>query len=141
MGPGMATPMTFCAPRASTAMAATSAESMPPLSPIDDFAEAAFADVIARADDQGAESGFVFVFDKGADIAFAGDAVEEDQSSSKTFRAGGYAAVGHEGDARAVEDQAVVAADLIDVNDGDVMFARDGLQHVVTERALVDCVG
>ena len=29
----------------------------------DDFAEAAFADVIASADHQGAESGFVFVFD------------------------------------------------------------------------------
>src|SRR6202008_1522138 len=39
------------------------------------------------------------------------------------------------------KDEAVVAADLVDVNDRDVVFARDGLQHVVPQRTLVERVG
>ena len=77
----------------------------------------------------------------GAEVTLAGNGVEEDQIFFEGFGAGGDAAVGHEGHAGAIENQAVIAADLIHVHDRDAIFPGDVLQHVVAQRALVDGVG
>ena len=53
----------------------------------------------------------------------------------------GDSAVGHDGQAAAVENQTVVSADLIDIDDGLVMMTRERTQHVDAQSALVDGVG
>ena len=53
----------------------------------------------------------------------------------------GDSAVGHYGEAAAVENQTVIPADLIDIDDRACVMAREGAQHVDAEIALVDRVG
>src|SRR5579863_879671 len=55
--------------------------------------------------------------------------------------AGDEIAVRVEGQAGAVENEAVIAANLIDVDDGDFVMAREGAQHVSAEIAFVEIVG
>ena len=64
----MPTPRTFSLPTASTAIAAVSDESMPPLSPIS-ACGSRIADIIARAEDQRFIDGFAFVGQVGVLIA------------------------------------------------------------------------
>ena len=64
-------PVTFSAPSAAAAIAATSAESIPPLKPHKHLLEAAFAHVIARAANQRSIGGVEFVRGLGADVAAA----------------------------------------------------------------------
>src|SRR4029077_10571696 len=49
-------------------------------------------------------------------------------------------AVRRESHTRAIKDQAVVAADLIDIHHGTPLIHRDGAQHLETQRALVNRV-
>ena len=78
-GPGIETPKTFSAPSASTAIAATTAESMPPLRPTQHFAEAAFAHVIPRPGNQrGVRVGNLFA-GLLVNFALAGDRIEQHQ--------------------------------------------------------------
>ena len=52
----------------------------------------------------------------------------------------GDAAVGGERDARAVEDERIVAAHLVDINHGALMGTRQGVQHFETHGAFFDGV-
>jgi len=56
-------------------------------------------------------------------------------------REGGEFSIGGDGEARAIEDEAVVAADLIDVNDGDFVMSRRGSKHVDAQAALIKIIG
>ena len=78
-GPGMETPDTFSAPSASTAIDATTAESIPPLRPTSAFLKAAFANVILRPGDQRAVGVRDFFLRLLVLLAFAGDGIEKDQ--------------------------------------------------------------
>ena len=77
---------TFSRPRASAAIAATSAESMPPLSPTDHFGETAFPDVVARAQDQRMVNGFVFGLSAAAWMSPVSDSgIDKNQIFFKRF--------------------------------------------------------
>ena len=72
-----------------------------------------------------------------ADVAFAGDGVEEDEVFFKGLGLGGDFAAGGEGDAGAVEDERVVAADLVDIDDRALVVQSDGTEHAEAEEAFV----
>ena len=93
--------------------------------------EAALADVVARAEDQGFVDGFAFVGEVGVEVALAGDGVDEDQVFGERRGGGDDFAVGIHGEAAAVEDQRVVAADLVD---GDDAARRGGARRRPTCR-------
>src|SRR6185437_14574362 len=101
----------------------------------------AFADVIARADDERGVSGFEFVGELRTNVAGVGGGVENDEIFFERMRAGDEIAFGVEADAGTVENETVVAADLIDVDDGNFVMAREGAEHVGAEVALVEIVG
>ena len=74
------------------------------------------------------------------DFAGAGGGIEEDDVFFKKFGLRGDAAIGHDGEAAAVEDQRVVPSHLIDVDDRALVGARDGAEHVKTQIAFIEHV-
>src|SRR5256884_4759740 len=74
------------------------------------------------------------------DVAFSGCRIENNQVLLKSFGLRGHLALRRQGDARAVENQAVVASHLIHVNDWPFVCQRDGAQHLETQRTLVERV-
>ena len=104
----------------------------------DGLGEFAFADVVARAEDESLVGAGDFVGRLLVDVAFAGGGVEEDEVFFEGFGLGADFAGGGEGDARAIEDQGVVAADLVDVDDGTLVMEGGGTKHAQAEETLVD---
>ena len=89
-------PITFSAPSASTAMAATSAESMPPLRPTSTLRESALAHVVARAQHQRLIGSFgVVVRVDGAAIAGAAKWCRQRPGPRQRSRLRDQIAVGH----------------------------------------------
>ncbi len=74
------------------------------------------------------------------DFPFAGDGIEEHQVFFKRARLRGNFAFSGESHAGAIKDQAVIAADLIHVNDGTAMVDSDGAQHLKPQASFVDGV-
>jgi len=107
----------------------------------DCFAEIAFADVVSGAGDDRLVGVGDFFLGLRVDIAFAGDRVEEDEVFFEGFGLRGDVAVGGEGHAGAVEDERIVAADLVDVDDRPAVLLGDGAKHFDAQGALVDGVG
>lgn len=83
----------------------------------DDGGEAAFADVIAQAEDQGFKDGFDAA---GGSVQGSGGIGEvgDEEVFFEIFGLGDDFAGGVEDDAVAVEDELIVAADLVDVDQG-----------------------
>ena len=107
----------------------------------DSFAEPALANVIARAEHERPVGGFEFILRLAANIADARRAVEEHQVLFEGLRQRGDAPVRHERDARAVKYEAVVAAHLIHVGDGNLLLHGDSAQHVAAQFPFVQRVG
>ena len=150
---GMPMPITFSAPSASTAIAATRAESMPPLKSYERLRKTAFAYVVSRAEDEGVPhggdliAGSVFVscgtfalaegcinsdpfpaagtalpveYHRRSDTSpcFRDCSLEEDDVFRRTKPpARATLPSGANDDRGAVEDETVVAADLVDHRD------------------------
>ena len=104
----------------------------------DDALEAALADVIAEAEEEGGVDGG----DAGAGrdfrflsfefrVGFECGEVDDEEVFLEVFGLGDDVAVGVEDDGVAVEDEFVVAADLVDVDDGHVpAFGLEGEEFV-----------
>ncbi len=105
------------------------------------FGESAFADVIASAEDEGFIDASVYSVVFGADVSGAGLSVDEDQVFLKCVGSGEKLSVGADREARAVEDQRVVSADLVDHDDGHMVALGDGREHLEADLALVTPVG
>src|SRR5208282_2576646 len=75
------------------------------------------------------------------DFAFSRNRIEEDQIFLKSERLRRDFSLRRQGHARAVKNQAIVAAHLVDVNDGPVMVSSNGLKHFQPKSPLVDGVG
>ena len=112
----MPTPVTFSFPTAAAAMQATTEESIPPLSPTSTFYIRTY-ERNRGATNQRLESRREFVVRLRTHFAMAGRSVEEDEifGEGARLRADVPSAVTP---TAAIEDQAVVATDLVDVNDG-----------------------
>src|SRR5258708_38886626 len=107
----------------------------------DGLAEIAFADVVPRAGDNGLVGVGDFFFCLRVDVAFARDRVEQDNIFLEGFGLRCDMAVGGESHAGAVENERIVAADLVNVNDRAGMLLGDGAKNFYTQGALVDGVG
>src|SRR5256884_5366944 len=99
-----------------------------------------FAHIIARPCHQGAIGISNLLVRLFMDVAFSGCRIENNQVLLKSFGLRGHLALRRQGDARAVENQAVVASHLIHVNDWPFVCQRDGAQHLETQRTLVERV-
>ncbi len=131
--------MTLSAPRASTARAPTSAESMPPESPTTAVGEPALPRVVADPEDERAterlERLALGVVGKVRRLR-AGDRrdarpveVDDDEVLLEERGAGPDAAASVEGHRPAVEDQLVVPADEVHVDHGDAPVASEPREH------------
>ena len=99
-----------------------------------DRLEAALGDVIADAEDEGAEELLFLVGGqregrRAGPEAVAADIDDEQMSSAKLAPSASTFALRVERDAVAVEDQLVVRADHVDLHERHFLVARDALQH------------
>ena len=128
----MSTPRTFCGPRAEAAMAATRLESMPPERPSKNSGKAALVHVVARAQNQGPpDLGLgceIVLCDRGCPAGLVRQ-VRYYQILLKAPRPGHKPALFVEDTASAIEDQVVVAAYLIDVEEGNAVLFGEVRQH------------
>ncbi len=106
----------------------------------DDFVEAAFTDVIAGAADEGAVGHFEFIGGLGMEIAGGGGGIEEDEIFLEAAGLCGDRAGGGNGDAGAIEDQGIIAAHLIDIDDGDAVAAGQSAEHIEAQATLIESV-
>ena len=99
------------------------------------FAEAAFADVVTRAEHERLPDLGDFV---ARGMIRVGEVlgVDEDEVLGEAGRAGDDVTFGREHDRGAVEDEAVVAADLVDHEDEGVVMLCDGREHALADLRL-----
>ena len=93
--------------------------------------ESAFANVVACAQNQCLIDRCILARIDRAAIARERRAVEVDQVLGKRMRLGDNFAVGAQGKAGSVEDQAVIASHLVDHNNRSIVPLRDSGQHPV----------
>ena len=139
-GPGIETPKTLSAPRASTAIAATTAESIPAAEADQHFLEATFADVILRPGYQRAVGIRNFFMRLLMNLSFSRDGIEEDQILLECQRLCGDLALRSQRHAGTVEDQAIIAAHLVDVNHRPMLIHGNRLKHFKAQGTLIDGV-
>src|SRR5258705_182446 len=106
----------------------------------DGFLEIAFADVVACAGNERMVSVGDFFLSLRVNVAFSGDRVEEYEIFLKGFGLRGDVAVGRKGHAGAIEDQRIIPANLVDVDDRAVVLLGDGAEHFDAQRALINGV-
>ena len=102
------------------------------------FLEAAFAHIVARPGYQGAIRISNLLVRQLMDFALSRCGIEDDQVFFKCFRLSRHLAIRGKRNARAVENQAVVAPHLIDVNDRPFVRQRNRPQHLEAQCALVE---
>src|SRR5271155_4349006 len=74
-------------------------------------------------------------------FALFGDGIEEYEILLECFRLRGNFAFSSEGDAGAIEDEGIVTADLIDVDDRTLVMQSGRTQHLEAQGAFVDGIG
>ena len=99
------------------------------------FAEAAFADVVAGAQDQSMIGGFSVVVGRIGDCGRT-ERIDDHEVFFKRFCLRDEVTVRVYGDGGAIEDEAVVAADLIAHEHGDAVATGNGGQHLAADFAL-----
>ncbi len=102
------------------------------------FDELALANIVARAEDKCLIRAGHFVGRLFVEIAFASSSVEQNEVLFKPFGLRSDFACSGEGGAGTIEDQRVVAADLIDVNDRAVVVDSCGTKHTKAKEAFFD---